>query len=56
MASYIKYLIIEDVADMDYPEFQASEQVEQSYIKAKQDEENGRLIKVDNTEEFFENL
>ncbi len=54
MSSYIKNLIINDVKDMEYPIMKASDRVEKSYEKAI--EARAKSTKVDNLEDFFENL
>ena len=54
LTAYIKHLIIEDVADMDVPEFQASEQVEKSYKQAIENE--NKAVKVKDIDKFFEQL
>ncbi len=37
LSSYVKNLIIDDVKDMDYPVYQASNKIEESYKKALQE-------------------
>lgn len=54
IAGYVKHLIVKDVADMDYPVFQASERTEKIYQQAMKDRD--KAIKVDNLDEFFKNL
>lgn len=34
LSAYVKHLILKDVADLAYPTFKASEQVEESYSEA----------------------
>jgi hypothetical protein len=54
LASYVKHLIIKDVADLDYPIFQISKRSEEKAIKAKA--QSNRAIKVTNVSEFFRKL
>ncbi len=54
LAGYIKHLIIEDISDMDYPEFMASKKTEQSYKKAIKDRK--KAIKVKSISEYFKNI
>ncbi len=56
LAGYIKHLILKDVADMDYPTYQASEQTEQAYKKALEEYDAGKTIKVDDIDKFFNDL
>lgn len=56
MSSYVKNLIINDVRDMAYPVYTASAKTEKAYREAKQDEKAGRLISVNNLEQFLKDL
>jgi len=56
LAGYIKHLILSDVADIEYPTFQASQKVEEAYKKAQKDEKARKLISVGDLESFFEKL
>lgn len=56
LAGYIKHLILEDVADMDYPVFEASEKTIKAYKKALKEQSQGKLIKVGDIDKFFEEL
>lgn len=56
LAGYIKHLILKDVADMEYPVFEASEIAEKAYQQAVKAEEDGKLILVDNIDKFFQDL
>lgn len=54
LSAYVKNLIINDVKDVDYPIFKASKSTEKSYKKAI--EERGQAIKVDDVDDFLNNL
>ena len=57
MASYVKHLIISDVKDMEYPEFEASDSTIKAYKKAIKDKD--KAVTIHNTKElheFFKNL
>ena len=56
MSAYVKNLIINDVKDVRYPIFEASKDVENAYKEAKEAEKSGKLSKVDNLDEFFDQL
>lgn len=54
LAGYIKHLILKDVADMEYPTFEASER---TIKKAKAALENrDKSILVEDVDTFFKNL
>ena len=54
MSSYLKTLIINDVKDVDYPIYQASDKTEKSYKRAIK--ERDKATKVDNIDTFFNSL
>jgi hypothetical protein len=54
LAGYIKHLILKDVADMEYPIFEASESTIQAYKKALA--EKDKAVEIINLDEFFKNL
>ncbi len=56
IAAYVKHLIMNDVKDMQYPEFELSERSEKAYKRALKAQKEGKLISVDNIDEFFKNL
>lgn len=56
IATYVKNLIVSDVKDMDYPEFELSQRSEKAYKKALKAQKEGKLISVDNVDKFFKNL
>jgi len=51
LAGYVRHLILEDVADMDYPEFRASVNTEKAYRKAIKDRKNA--IRITNLSKYF---
>lgn len=57
IASYVKHLVLKDVENMEYPEFELSERSEKALQKALK--EKGKAITVRNKkelDEFFKNL
>ena len=56
IAGYVKTLILNDIKDMDYPTYQASDSTEKAYKKALQEYDEGKTIKVDDVDTFFEEL
>lgn len=54
LAGYLKHLILKDVADMDYPTFEASDRTIKAYKKALKDKD--KAIEVTDVKEFFKNL
>jgi hypothetical protein len=56
MSAYVKNLIINDVRDVQYPVFEASDEVVKAYKEAKEAEKRGELTSVENINEFFEQL
>ena len=54
LAGYIKHLILKDVADMEYPTFEASDKTIAAYKKAL--EEKDKAVEITNIDEFFKNL
>lgn len=54
LAGYIKHLIINDVADLDFPTFNISDTSEQKAKKALA--EKKLALKVANVSEYFKNL
>ena len=54
LAGYIKHLILEDVADMDYPEYEASERTIKRAKKALK--EKNKSVVVKDIDKFFNNL
>lgn len=54
IAGYVRHLIVQEVKDMDYPVFQASEKTEEVYREAMKNRH--KAIEVKNLDEFFKNL
>lgn len=54
LAGYLKHLILKDVADMNYPTFEASDRTITAYKKALKDKD--KAIKITNIKEFFKDL
>ncbi len=54
LSSYVKNLIIDDVKDMDYPVYQASDKIEESYKKALQ--ERNQATEISDVDEYFKTL
>lgn len=55
LAGYIKHLILEDVAGMDYPEYEASDRTVKAYKKALKNRSKAIKVKGD-IAEFLEKL
>ena len=56
LASYVRYLVINDVKDVDIPSFKMSKKTERVALKALEDLEKGKTHKIDNLEDYFSNL
>ena len=54
LSTYVKHLILKDVADLAFPTFKASKQIEDSYEDAMKN--RGGAVKVNDLDEFFDNL
>lgn len=54
IASYVKHLIMDDVKDMDYPVFEASDSTIKAYKRALKNKD--KAILVEDVAEFFKNL
>lgn len=54
LAGYIKHLILKDVADMEYPTFEASDRTIKAYKQALKDKD--KAIVVTDIDEYFKNL
>lgn len=54
LSAYVKNLIINDVKDVEYPIFEASERTEEAYKTALQ--ERDRAVEVDDVDEFLNSL
>ena len=56
LSSYLRFLLLNEIKVEDYPVYRASERVERSVARAKKAEKEGRLIWVDNVDDFFDKL
>ncbi|MDO8498436.1 MAG: hypothetical protein Q7S44_01495 [bacterium] len=56
LAGYIRHLILKDVEEMTYPEFELSERSEKAFKKALREEKAGKLIRVEDIDKFFRDL
>lgn len=54
LSGYIKHLILEDVADMDYPVYKVSKRTEKRARKAIRDKNKSIVVK--DIDKFFKNL
>ncbi|MEK7070772.1 MAG: hypothetical protein AAB966_03115 [Patescibacteria group bacterium] len=54
IAGYLKHLILNDVADLDYPVFQISTKSEKKAMKALKEESSA--VKVANISQYFKKL
>jgi len=53
MSGYLKHLIIEDVKNMDIPEFTMSQSTEKTALKAFEDFRSGKLKKAKSIDDLF---
>jgi len=53
MSAYLKHLIIEDVKEMEIPEFAMSESTEKTALKALKDFKTGKLKKAKSVDDLF---
>lgn len=56
LASYIRHLVINDVKDVDIPVFRMSEKTEKRGLQALKEHAEGKTTKVENVDEYFDNL
>lgn len=57
IAAYVRHLIVSDVEDMEYPEFELSERSEKALQKAMKEKDKAVTIhNVEELHEFFKNL
>lgn len=56
IAGYVKHLILKDVEEMEYPEYELSEKAERAYKKALQEKKEGKAITVTDLDKFFKEL
>ncbi len=53
MSAYLRHLIIEDVKEMEMPEFTMSESTEKTALKALKDFKSGKLKKTKSVDDLF---
>lgn len=53
---YIKHLIIKDIEDLDFPEYQASDITEQSIEEAIKEYKDGKTKKFSNPKDLIQSL
>lgn len=56
LAGYIKHLILKEVSDMEYPEYEPSNRTIKAYKKALREKKEGKLIEVTDLDKFFKEL
>ena len=56
LAGYVKHLILKDIEDMDFPTYQASEETQKAYKEAVKDYQEGKTVKVNDIDTFFDEL
>jgi hypothetical protein len=56
LSAYVKYLIVNDVKDMDYPTYQMGEKTEKVVLKAIEDDRQGKSKVIENVDEFIDSL
>ncbi|OGY11980.1 MAG: hypothetical protein A3A58_02760 [Candidatus Blackburnbacteria bacterium RIFCSPLOWO2_01_FULL_41_27] len=56
LATYVKHLLIKDVEGVEYPVFEPSERTIKAYKQALRDAKAGRLVKVEDIDQFFKKL
>lgn len=47
MAGYIKYLILKDITEQEYPVYSVSKKTEKAYKQAQREEKKGKLVSLD---------
>jgi len=55
-ASYIRYLVIDDVKDIDIPTFRMNDNNEKIALKAIEDYKKGKTKKINNINTYFDSL
>ena len=55
-ASYLRHLVINDSWDKRLPVFKMTQKQEKVLEKALEDHKNGKTIRIDNIDQFFDNL
>ena len=56
LAAYVRHLVINDVKDVDIPEFKMSAKRERLGLKALEDYRKGKTRAIENWDEYFDSL
>jgi negative regulator of replication initiation len=56
LASYLRYLVISDVKDLDIPMFRMSQKTEEKGLQALNEYENGKTTPVKDIDKYFDSL
>lgn len=56
LSSYIRHLVINDVKDVDIPVFRMSSKTEKRGLQALKEHEEGKTIKIDDIDKYFDSL
>jgi len=56
LSGYIKYLVLDDVRDMDMPTFTMSERTEKVALQALEDRRQGKTTEIKDIDDFLDNL
>ncbi len=56
LSAYIRHLVINDVKDIDIPEFKLSEKNEKIALKALKDYKNGKTKAINDTDDYLAGL
>ncbi len=56
MSSYVRNLILNDVKNQEIPVFKMSKETEEKGLKALEEYQQGKTIKITDVDEFFRNL
>lgn len=56
VSAYIRYLVLRDVENMEYPEYEASQKTEKEYVKAKAERKKGETLEVADLDKFLDEL
>lgn len=57
LAAFFRYILVNRIEEKErYKTFEPSERTIRSIKKAKNEEKDGKLVRVDNVSKFFENL
>ena len=56
LSGYIKYLVLDDVRDVDIPTFKMSKKTEENGLKALEEYRLGKTHEMHDVDEFFDSL